>query len=98
MTDRGENFYYGTLGPGTTVVTASSATLKRITWGGTYVGSIAVHNSATAAGTNATSNVITIGIPLLRYPDSIELNVHCPQGIVVEETGTPVHRIIWSSE
>ena len=96
--ERGEHFYYGTLGPGTTVVSASPATIKRVVWGGTYVGTIALHDAATAAGTNGSSNLLTIGVPLLRYPDSIELNTHCRNGIVVEETGTPVHRIVWSSE
>ena len=98
VTPRGDNFFYGTAGPGTTVVTATPATLKRVIWGGTYVGTIAVHDAATAAGTNGSSNITTIGIPLLRYPDSIEVNLHCKYGIVAEETGTPVHRLIWSSE
>ena len=98
MNPRGDNIYQGTEGPGTTVITASPATLRRITWGGTYVGTITVHNAATAAGTSSTSDIITLGIPLLRYPESIELNVHCTNGIVIEETGTPTHRVIWSSE
>ena len=98
VTARGDNFYYGTLGPGTTVVTATPATVKRVIWGGTYVGTMAAHNSATAAGTSGTSNIITVGLPALRFPDSIELNVHCTNGIVVEETGTPTLRVIWSTE
>lgn len=98
MSDRGDNFYIGTLGPGTTVVTASAATVKRIAWGGTYVGTIAVYNSATAAGTAASNQIISVGIPLLRYPESIELNVHCNDGVIVTETGTPTHTVIWSSE
>ena len=98
MTDRGDNSYVGTLGPGTTVITASQATLKRIVWGGTYVGSITVHDAATATGTTATSGIVSLGIPLLRYPYSLEVNLHCRNGIVIEETGTPTHRIIWSSE
>ena len=98
ITARGDNFFYGTAGPGTTVVTAAPATVKRVIWGGTYVGTVAIHDAAAAAGTNGSSNIVTIGIPLLRYPDSIELNIHCKNGIVVEETGTPTHRVMWSSE
>lgn len=96
--ERGDRFYYGTLGPGTTVVTAQAATLKRVVWGGTYVGTTAIHDATTAAGTSGTSNIVTLGIPLLRYPESLELNIYCRNGIVVEETGTPTHRIIWSNE
>ena len=98
VTARGDNFFYGTAGPGTTVVSPDPATVKRVTWGGTYVGTIAIHDAATAAGTNGSSNIITIGLPAIRFPDSIELNVHCKKGIVVEETGTPTLRVIWSSE
>ena len=98
VTARGDMFFYGTAGPGTTVVSASPATVKRIIWGGTYVGTTAVHNASAAAGTSGTSNIITVGLPAIRFPDSIELNVHCTQGIVVEETGTPTLRVIWSTE
>ena len=96
--ERGDNFFYGTAGPGTTVVSAAPATVKRVIWGGTYVGTIDIHDAATAAGTNGSSSITTIGIPLLRYPDSLEINLHCKNGIVVAETGTPVHRVVWSSE
>ena len=96
--ERGELFYYGTLGPGTTVVSATPATVKRVIWGGTYVGTIAIHDAATAAGTNGSSNIVTIGVPLLSSPESLEVNLHCRNGIVVEETGTPVHRVVYSSE
>jgi len=95
---RGDNFYIGTLGPGTTVVSGFPATLKRIAWGGSYVGTMTIYNSATAAGTAASNQVISLGLPLLRYPESIELNLHCNNGIVVVETGTPSQTVIWSTE
>ena len=98
VTPRGDNFYIGTLGPGTTVVSASAATLKRVFWGGTYVGTIALYDSATIAGTAASNQVLSIGIPLLRYPESIEVNLHCNDGIIVTETGTPTQTVAWSSE
>lgn len=96
--ERGDNIFTGTAGPGTTVVTNAPATIKRIIWGGTYVGTINVHDAATAGGTSGTSSVISLGIPLLRYPESLEINYHVKNGIVVEETGTPTHRLIWSTE
>ncbi len=95
---RGDQMFQGTLGPGTTVVISTGATLKRIVWGGTYVGTTKVHNAASAAGTNGTSAIVTIGIPALAFPNSIEVNLHCNNGIVVEETGTPVISYIWSKE
>lgn len=94
-TARGDNIFIGTLGPATTVVSAVPATVKRLIWGGTYVGTIAIYNSATSAGTAASNEVITVGIPLTRYPDSIELNFRCNNGITVVETGTPTNRVIW---
>ena len=96
--ERGENIFAGTAGPGTTVVTAAPATVKRVMWGGTYVGTINIHDTATAAGTSGTSSIISLGVPLLRYPESLEINYHCKNGIVVEETGTPTHRVVWSTE
>ena len=96
--ERGENIFAGTAGPGTTVVTPAPATVKRVFWGGTYVGTINIHDAASAAGTSGTSSVISLGIPLLKYPESLEINYHCKNGIVVEETGTPTHRLVWSVE
>ena len=98
ITPRGDQMFQGTLGPGTTVVVAAPATLKRIIWGGTFVGSAVVHNASAAAGTNGTSDIVSIGIPALRFPFSLEVNLHCTNGIVVEESGTPALTYIWSKE
>lgn len=95
QTARGDNFYIGTLGPGSTVVSSAPATLKRVVWGGSYVGTMTIYDSATVAGTAATNQVVSLGIPLLRYPYSLELNLRCNDGIVVIETGTPTHTVIW---
>lgn len=95
QTNRGDNFYRGTLGPGTTVVSNAPATIKRIIWGGSYVGTINIHDASSATGTSATSSVLSLGVPLLRYPESLEVNLRCKKGIVVQETGTPTHTIIW---
>lgn len=98
VTARGDNFYIGTLGPGTTLVSNAAATVKRVLWGGTYVGTMALYDSATIAGTAASNQVISIGIPLLRYPESIEVDLHFNNGLVVTETGTPTQTVAWTSE
>src|SRR3990167_7663283 len=95
QTSRGDNFYRGTLGPGTTVISNKPATVKRVVWGGSYVGTIELYDSATAAGTAATNLITTVGIPLLRYPFSLEVNLHCKNGIVAVESGTPAQIVVW---
>ena len=82
-------------GAGTTVVSASDCDLKRVFWGGSYVGTMIIYDSATAAGTSVSNRLLTVGIPLLRYPESVEMNVHCKNGIVAEATGTPLMTLVW---
>ena len=82
-------------GVGTTVVSAEPTTLQRVFYGGTYVGTCIVHDSATAAGTSATSAVLTLGLPLIQYPRSLELGIQCKKGITYEATGTPVITLVW---
>jgi hypothetical protein len=92
---RGDNFYLGTLGTSSVVVSDKPATVKRLVWGGTYVGTIAVYDSATVAGTAASNQIISIGLPLTRYPESVEIDARTKNGIVVTHTGTPTHTLIW---
>ena len=87
----GDNIFLGTLGPGTNVLSDRPTTVKRIVWGGSYVGTLDVFDSATIAGTAATNQIISLGLPLLRYPESLEINYHATNGLVVTQTGTPVH-------
>ena len=82
-------------GVGTTVVSATPAVIQRVFYGGTYVGTVIIHDSATAAGTSATSAVMTIGLPLIQYPRNVELGIQCKSGITYEATGTPVLTIVW---
>ena len=49
---------------GSVVVSNTGIGLKRIILGGTYVGTVEFYNSATVAGTAASNNIYTIGIPL----------------------------------
>jgi hypothetical protein len=82
-------------GVGTAVISDQSATIHRVFFGGTYVGTCILHDSATAAGTSATSAVLTLGLPLAQYPRSIDLGIQCKNGIVYEATGTPVITVAW---
>ena len=92
---RGDNKFTGTLGPGTTVVSNAPATVKRIIWPGTYVGTFTIHDAASAAGTNSTSTIFSLPIPAAVGVNGLEINYRCKSGIVVQETGTPNHTLIW---
>jgi hypothetical protein len=83
-------------GVGTTVVKASNAVLERIVIPGTYVGTLVVHNAASAAGTSTTTPIVTLGLPTTSIPQSIELGIECRSGITYEATGTPVAVLVWN--
>ena len=82
-------------GVGTAVVTDRHSVLRRIVWGGSYVGTLNVHDSSTVAGTTATSQIVSLPIPATQYPFSLELNANCKNGIVYQATGTPVMTLFW---
>lgn len=88
---------YTTVSGGTsiTLVTNRDAVIDRIFWGGTYVGTLAVYDSATAAGTSTTNLITTIPLPGANFPYSLEINARVRNGIVYEATGTPVMNIVW---
>lgn len=94
-TNAGDNLYVGTLGTNSKVLATGGKTVKRIFWGGSYVGTFSVYDSATVAGTSTANEIITVGLPLLRYPFSVEINYRGRNGIVVTETGTPTVRMVW---
>lgn len=85
----------GTAGPGTTVVKDTSGNLYRVIIAGTYVGSVTFHDAATAAGTNASSAIITLGLPGVNTFRSIELGVRFRKGLVYETTGTTSMMYVW---
>src|SRR3990167_3461679 len=82
-------------GVGTTVVTDRPATLTRVIVPCTYVGTLKIHDSATAAGTSATSTIVTYGLPASVAFQSVGIGVNCRNGITYEATGTPVMTIVW---
>lgn len=80
---------------GTVVTSNQAATLCKVILPGTYVGSVEFYDTATAAGTAATNNVISFGIPLLNQYKEIELNAQFKNGIVYVATGTPTVTFTW---
>ncbi len=80
----------------TTIVKSTSAVLKQIVVPGTYVGSVVFYNSATAAGTASTNQVLSLGLPTTSIPFSLELNVECNNGLTYTASGTPVMTIVWN--
>lgn len=87
--------YYSIGTIGTNVVCNQAATLVRVVVPGTYVGSVTIHDASSAAGTSATTPVITLPIPGANLFRSIEVGAQFRRGIVTEATGTPVMTLIW---
>lgn len=83
-------------GVGTTVVKNINAVLQRILVPGTYVGTINFHDANAAAGTNATSQIFSMGLPTTSIPQSIEVGVNCSEGLLYQATGTPTCTIVWN--
>lgn len=96
MTHRNGEFTVVSGGVGTTVVVARAATLHRIIIPGTYVGTLQLDDSATAAGTTATSDILVLGLPTTSIPQSIEVGINCRNGLVYQATGTPVLTLVWT--
>jgi putative Mn2+ efflux pump MntP len=87
---------YVTIGTiGTTIVSDSAATLKRVIVGGTYVGSVYFYDSATIAGTAATNLVFTAAIPGAHLQNTMELNARFRNGIIATALGTPILTFTW---
>ena len=91
-------YQYTTIGTGvgTNVVKGSSGVLERIVIPGTYVGTLNIHDSLSAAGTSATSQILSLGLPTTSIPQTIELGVECRNGITYQATGTPVAVLVWN--
>ena len=85
----------GTAGPGTIVVKNTSGNLYRVIIPGTYVGSVTFHDAATAAGTTASSAIITLGLPGVNTFRSIDIGVRFRTGLVYETTGTTSMVYVW---
>lgn len=80
---------------GTSVLTNRSTSLVRVVVPGTYVGTVNVFDSATAAGTSASNQIISLGIPATTVAGNIEVGAKCSNGLTYAATGTPVLTLIW---
>ena len=80
---------------GTTVVKNISGVLHRVLIPGTYIGTVNLHDSATAAGTSATSQFLSLGLPTTGIPQAIEVGVTLRNGLTYEATGTPTLTLVW---
>ena len=83
-------------GTSQTVVKADSTVLRSLVVGGTYVGTLAVYDSATVAGTTAANNVITLLNPALVSPNEVRLDLHLRNGLTYDATGTPLVTIVYN--
>ena len=92
----GDNWTSVSGGVGTTVVSDRNVSLKKIIVGGTYVGTINFHDSATAGGTTSTSQVLSLGLPTTSIPFDLDVNAQCKNGLLYQATGTPVLLFTWS--
>lgn len=91
----GEQWVSVSGGVGTTVVSDKNVTLRRVIVPGTYVGTINFHDAASAAGTNATSQILSLGLPTTTIPFDLAVNAQCKKGLVYQSTGTPVLTFTW---
>ena len=92
----GYNYYVIPDGVGTYVLTDRASKLYGVAIPGTYVGTMKVYDSATAAGTAATNLLLSKGIPATVLSQNILFEAQCKKGIVVEATGTPLATIMWA--
>lgn len=79
-------------GASETVVKDINTTVKRVVFPGTFVGTLALHNSS--SGTTA-DPVVTFGLPNKDEPTHVDLDIQFNDGLVYEATGTPLATIVW---
>lgn len=83
-------------GVGTTVVKNTSGVLHSVVIPGTYVGTLNLHDSATAAGTTATSQFLSLGLPTSSVPVSLPMDIGFRHGLTYQATGTPAVLLVWN--
>lgn len=83
-------------GVGTTVVTDRKGNLERIIVPGTYVGTINFHDAASATGTSATSQILSLGLPTTAIPFDLNVHARFKNGLIYQATGTPVLTFTWN--
>lgn len=93
-----EGYQWTTVGTGvgTNVIADRHAKLYGVVIPGTYVGTINFHDSPTATGTTASSQIVSFGLPSTGIPQFVEINANCKVGITYQATGTPVMTVLWN--
>jgi hypothetical protein len=80
----------------TTVLKSTNAVLQSIIIPGTYVGSLVFFDSATAAGTATTNQVLALGLPATAVPASLLIEAEFRNGLTYTASGTPTVTVIWN--
>ena len=98
MNEPANGFQWAKVSGGTsiTLVSDRNTYFKRIVVPGTYVGTLALYDSATVAGTTAGNNFMTIGLPALNHPNDIDVDARLRNGLVYDATGTPLVTLIYN--
>ncbi len=80
---------------GTVTVLPNNTVLRSVFSQGTFAGTVAFHDAIGTAGTTATSQIISLGLPATSIPYQLQLNVQCRNGLTYIATGTPVLTFTW---
>ena len=91
--DRG----YGTsvVAAGSVVIQDSKATVDRILWNGTGIGTLTVYDASATTGTSLGGRVFLMGVPASQAGQYVEVGRTCKDGIVSEMAGTLPYTLIW---
>ena len=87
--------YSTIIAAGTTVLAGGPTTIARVILPGTYVGTVELYDSPTAAGTAAGNLITSFAIPTLTTPRSVEIGARTRYGLTYVATGTPTMSVIW---
>ena len=95
MTSRNGEFKRIT-GVGTAVQKLGPGILQRVLIPGTFIGTVQFDDTATAAGTTASTLIYAVPIPATTVPGAIEIGANYKSGLVYQATGTPTLTFIYT--
>ncbi len=88
--------YTSVIAAGTVVLKNDNARLQAVLIPGTYIGSVELYDSATAAGTAASNLIYNVVLPGLNQNYAIPIEAQCRSGLTYVATGTPTVTVLWS--
>lgn len=94
--DNGDQYKIINGGTEIAVVSDTPVTFQKLVIGGTYVGTLAIYDSPTAAGTAAGNLIVTVGLPTTNLFRSVDYQIKLKNGLTYEATGTPVLTLTYS--